>query len=132
VAFDDSTDNTNAIVNEYAGQIIELLAIPERRGKENAQKVGVARSDGDIIVFSDTFTHIKPEGLKEIVSNFADSSVGFVSSVDRVLGQDGKPCGEGFYVRYKMWLRRLESKVNSLVGLSGSFFAARKEVCLFS
>jgi hypothetical protein len=28
-----------------------------------------------------------------------------------------------------MWLRRLESKVNSLVGLSGSFFAARKDVC---
>jgi hypothetical protein len=28
-----------------------------------------------------------------------------------------------------MWLRRLESSVNSLVGMSGSFFAARKEVC---
>jgi hypothetical protein len=27
-----------------------------------------------------------------------------------------------------MWLRRLESSVNSVVGLSGSFFAARKEV----
>jgi hypothetical protein len=23
-----------------------------------------------------------------------------------VLGQDGNPCGEGFYVRYEMWLRR--------------------------
>ena len=29
-----------------------------------------------------------------------------------------------------MWLRRLESRVYSLVGLSGSFFAARKIVCL--
>jgi hypothetical protein len=28
-----------------------------------------------------------------------------------------------------MWLRDLEATVNSLVGLSGSFFAARKEVC---
>jgi hypothetical protein len=28
-----------------------------------------------------------------------------------------------------MWLRDLESQVNSLVGLSGSFFAARSEVC---
>ncbi len=63
------------------------------------------------------------------MANFADPSVGCVSSVDRVLRQDGNPCGEGFYVRYEMWLRRLESKVNSLVGLSGSFFAARKEVC---
>lgn len=33
-------------------------------------------------------------------------------------------------MKYEMWLRRLESRVNSLVGLSGSFFAARKEVCM--
>ena len=28
-----------------------------------------------------------------------------------------------------MWLRGLESRVNSIVGLSGSFFGARKEAC---
>ena len=37
--------------------------------------------------------------------------------------------GEGAYVRYEMFLRALETRVNSLVGLSGSFFAARREVC---
>jgi len=37
--------------------------------------------------------------------------------------------GEGTYVRYEMWLRSLETQVNSVVGLSGSFFAARAEVC---
>ncbi|MCI5143859.1 MAG: hypothetical protein D3909_19485 [Candidatus Electrothrix sp. ATG1] len=72
---------------------------------------------------------LEPQGLLEIVSNFADPSVGCVSSEDCLLAQDGKPSGEGLYVRYEMWLRQLESHVNSLVGLSGSFFAARKEVC---
>ncbi|MEO6666733.1 MAG: glycosyltransferase family 2 protein, partial [Nitrospiria bacterium] len=37
--------------------------------------------------------------------------------------------GEGAYVRYEMWLRDLETAVNSVVGLSGSFFAARRELC---
>jgi len=46
-----------------------------------------------------------------------------------LLGRDGNPSGEGFYVRFEMLLRRMESRVNSLVGLSGSFFAARKSVC---
>ena len=46
-----------------------------------------------------------------------------------MIGPDGKPGGEGLYVRYEMWLRTLESRVNSLVGLSGSFFAARRDVC---
>ena len=129
VASDGSTDGTNEIVQSYAGCGIELLAFKERRGKENAQKDAVLHSTGDVIVFSDVATLIDPCGLKEIIANFADSSVGCVSSSDKVIGRDGKPCGEGFYVRYEMWLRDLESKVNSLVGLSGSFFAARADVC---
>ncbi|WP_136514445.1 glycosyltransferase family 2 protein [Geomonas edaphica] len=129
VASDGSTDCTNDIVLEYADRGITLLEVKERGGKENAQKEAVAIARGDILIFSDTATIIQPESLYRITANFADPSIGCVSSVDRVVGRDGKPCGEGAYVRYEMWLRDLEGRVNSLVGLSGSFFAARKEVC---
>jgi len=129
VASDGSTDKTARIAESYASHGVELLDFRERRGKESAQKDAVLHATGDIIVFSDVATRIAPDGLREIVSNFADPTVGCVSSVDRIVGPDGKPCGEGFYVRYEMWLRHLESQANSLVGLSGSFFAARREVC---
>lgn len=129
IASDGSSDATNQIVVEYAAHGFELLAIPERRGKENAQKEAVRLARGEILIFSDVATIIEPHGLQTICANFADGSVGCVSSVDKVLGRDGKPCGEGAYVRYEMWLRSLESRVSSLVGLSGSFFAARKQVC---
>ncbi len=129
VASDGSTDTTNTIVRSFADKGVELLKVIKRGGKENAQKEAVGHATGDVIVFSDVATFLEPQSLREIVSNFADPSVGCVSSEDRLIGQDGKPSGESFYVRYEMWLRRLESRVNSLVGLSGSFFAARKEVC---
>lgn len=129
VASDGSTDQTNEIVRSYVDRGIELLEVHNRGGKENAQKEAIPYASGEIFVFSDVATILEPQGLLEIVSNFADPSVGCVSSEDRLLGQDGKPSGEGFYVRYEMWLRRLESQVNSLVGLSGSFFAARRAVC---
>jgi cellulose synthase/poly-beta-1,6-N-acetylglucosamine synthase-like glycosyltransferase len=128
VASDGSTDRTNGIVAEYEKQGVELIAITQRCGKENAQKEAVRKARGDILVFSDVATRLDPDGLLQIVSNFADPSVGCVSSEDRLVGKDGKPGGEGLYVRYEMWLRRLESRAGSLVGLSGSFFAARKEV----
>lgn len=129
VASDGSTDATDSIVKEYADQGIELLPVRERRGKENAQREAVQHARGQILVFTDVATRLKPDGLRQIVANFADPAVGCVSSVDRVLGKDGRPGGEGFYVRYEMWLRHLESRAHSLVGLSGSFFAARSEVC---
>jgi hypothetical protein len=74
-------------------------------------------------------TILKKDGITNIVRNFNDETVGCVSSVDKFIDRDGKVSGEGAYVRYEMFLRGLESKVNSLVGLSGSFFAARKTVC---
>ena len=129
IASDGSTDRTNEIVASYQNKGIELIAIAERGGKENAQKKAVDRAIGDILVFTDVGTMLDPSGVGQIVSNFAVPGVGCVSSKDRVIGKDGKTSGEGFYVRYEMWLRMLESRVNSLVGLSGSFFAARKAVC---
>jgi cellulose synthase/poly-beta-1,6-N-acetylglucosamine synthase-like glycosyltransferase len=129
VASDGSTDTTAFIVREYAERGIKLLQVGERRGKENAQREAVAIASGEILVFTDVATRLDPDGLAQIVANFADPTVGCVSSEDHVQGQDGTPAGEGMYVRYEMWLRRLESSVYSLVGLSGSFFAARKRVC---
>lgn len=129
VASDGSTDRTHAIVDGFKARGVRMLALERRQGKEHAQKQAVQIAHGELLVFSDVATHLDPQGLRRIVANFADPTVGCVSSEDRLLGQDGKPAGEGMYVRYEMWLRRLESRVNSLVGLSGSFFAARREVC---
>ncbi len=129
VASDGSSDRTNEIVRDYFSQGAVLLEMPDRRGKENAQKEAIERATGEIIVFSDVATSMEIGGLRQLVSNFADPMVGCVSSEDRLLGRDGKPSGEGLYVQYEMWLRALESRANSLVGLSGSLFAARKEVC---
>lgn len=130
IASDGSTDKTHDIVKEYADRGVELFIVGDRKGKENAQAQAVKITKGEIIVFSDTATRLDPSGIREIVSNFADSSIGCVSSEDKMISDgDSDVGGEGFYVKYEMWLRGLESRINSVVGLSGSFFAARREVC---
>jgi glycosyltransferase involved in cell wall biosynthesis len=129
VASDCSTDRTDEIVRSYDAHGVRLVRAPERKGKENAQRLAVEEAGGEVIVFSDVATVLEPGGLASIVQNFHDPTVGCVSSVDRFVDPDGTISGEGAYVRYEMALRNLETRVNSVVGLSGSFFAARKEVC---
>lgn len=129
VASDCSSDRTDEIVQSYADRGIHLVRAPERKGKENAQKHAVDASQGDILVFSDVATILKPNAITTIVSNFRTPTIGCVSSEDKFIDKDGQISGEGAYVRYEMFLRSLESKFNTLVGLSGSFFAARREVC---
>lgn len=126
-ASDASTDQTDAIVQSYPQ--FRLVRSPERRGKEFAQKCAVDQAHGEILVFSDVSTLLESHGIQKIVANFADPTVGCVSSEDRFVDQQGQISGEGAYVKYEMFLRRLESQVCSVVGLSGSFFAARREVC---
>ncbi len=132
VASDCSTDGTDAIVRSYASHGLQLVRTPHRQGKESAQKYALGYASGEIVVFSDVATSLEPLAVHRLVENFADPSVGCVSSIDRVIGTDGNTSGEGAYVRYEMFLRKLESNVNSLVGLSGSCFAARRKACDFN
>lgn len=128
VASDCSTDETETLVERYAPRV-RLVRARERRGKEAAQQLAIEHSSGDVLVFSDVATALASDAVAQIVSNFADPTVGCVSSVDRFVDAAGNVSGEGAYVRYEMFLRALESRVNTLVGLSGSFFAARRSVC---
>jgi len=129
VASDCSSDRTDDIVRSFAPGRIHLVRSPVRKGKEAAQKLAVQAAHGEILVFSDSATILPQDAIINIVRNFADPSVGCVSSIDRFVDKDGMLSGEGAYVRYEMWLRSLESRVYSLVGLSGSFFAARRKLC---
>lgn len=129
VASDCSTDGTDEIARSFGQAGVRVARLPHKGGKEAAQKFAVESAMGEILVFSDVATTLPPNGIRTIVANFADPSVGCVSSVDRFVDEDGRVSGEGAYVSYEMMLRRLESAVNSLVGLSGSFFAARRVVC---
>lgn len=129
VACDGSDDRTAEIVLSFSDRGVRLVEIPSRRGKHYAQMVARDASKGEILVFTDAAVALESDALEKIVSNFADPLVGSVSSQDRVEASGQRGIGESAYVRLEMWLRRLESSVWSLVGLSGSFFAARREVC---
>lgn len=129
IASDFSTDATEDIVESYADKGVKLVRADERKGKEYAQLCAIRASEGDILVFSDVATQIPADALRLLAARFSDPQVGALSSEDQFISNDGSVVGEGAYVKYEMWLRRLESDRAGLVGLSGSFFAARKEVC---
>ncbi len=128
VASDASDDASDDIVREFSARGVGLVRSHERRGKEHAQKLAVAAASGDILVFSDAGTSTPPDSFSMLVAVFDDPAIGAVSSEDSFLAEDGRLVGEGAYVRYEMWLRRQEARVNSLVGLSGSFSAVRRPV----
>lgn len=128
VASDGSTDGTERIVREFADRGIRWLACP-RRGKEAAQIDAVRSTRAPLLVFSDAAALLEPEALDALLEPFRDPSVLAVSGTDVLEAQD-VDTGEGLYVRFEMAVRRAESLAGSLVGLSGCFFAVRREIAL--
>lgn len=128
VASDASDDGSDEIVREFADRGVRLVRSPERRGKEHAQGLAIAAATGEIVVFTDTGTDTPPDSIRILVDSFRDPTIGAVSSEDRFISSDGRAVGEGAYIKYEMWLRKLESERRGLVGLSGSFFAVRRSL----
>lgn len=129
VVSDGSTDDTAEIVRQFAPKGVTLIVVGERRGKGHAQKVARDASRGEILAFTDVSVLLEPVSLRRMIENFADSSVGVVSSEDVLEVKTQNGIGESSYVQGEMGLRRLESQLASVVGVSGSFFGARREVC---
>ena len=128
VASDGSDDGTPDIVRSFAHRGVRLIEIPDRSGKQYAQMLARDTATGEILVFTDAGVEFERDSLQKMISNFADTSVGCVSSEDEIVRKKGW-MGEQLYVQFEMRMRRLESRIGSLVTASGSFFAARRRVC---
>lgn len=128
VVSDGSEDAPGRIVSRFNDPVLRFLELPERRGKHHAQMIARDASRGEILVFTDASVELERDALETMVANFADPAVGCVSSEDVVVSTSAGGMGERLYVQLEMWLRRLEAAAGSLVGVSGSFFAARREL----
>ena len=127
VASDASSDNTDKIVERYEhiteGKVL-LVRLPKKGGKEAAQKAAVKIAKGEILVFTDTSTSLKPYVLRQIIGNFVDERVGGVDGMSKVLGESG----ESAYLKYENKIREWEAQLGSTVSFGGCLFAARKEI----
>jgi len=130
VTSDASEDRTDEIVRGYAARGVELLRLDARGGKTAAENAAVERLRGEIIVNTDASIRILPGSIKPLVAALADPEVGVASGRDISVGADGTDAGLGEtgYVGYEMWVRALESRLGSIIGASGCFYATRREL----
>jgi cellulose synthase/poly-beta-1,6-N-acetylglucosamine synthase-like glycosyltransferase len=131
VISDASTDGTDDVVREYAGRGVELLRLEKRSGKTAAENAVAGMVSGEIVVNVDATTRILPQSLKPLIRVFQDPMVGVASGRDVSAGAanpDDLNSGETGYVGYEMWVRAQETRVGSIVGVSGCFYAIRRSL----
>jgi len=130
VVSDGSTDDPASALGGF-GAAVRVIELP-RGGKPLALNAGAAAATGEILVFADARQRFAPGALVELVTNFADASVGGVTG-ELVLDceqehatSDGVAESIGLYWTYEKWLRRNESRVWSTLGATGAIYALRR------
>jgi cellulose synthase/poly-beta-1,6-N-acetylglucosamine synthase-like glycosyltransferase len=130
VVSDASSDGTDALVIDYGDPRVRLLRMPERSGKPAGENAAGAMLRGDIVVSIDASILIPRDSLKPLIRALLDPAVGLASGRDISIGDEAREGNkaESGYVGMEMTLRSLETRVHSIVGASGCFYANRRHL----
>jgi len=130
IVSDGSTDETNDFLATWENPKQRAVILSNHSGKATALNRGVSEARGEIIVFTDARQTIASDGLKNLVADFADSSVGCVSGA-LMIGEDSATTvvnGMGLYWRLEKNIRKWEAQAGSTVGATGAIYAVRKDL----
>ena len=130
VVSDASDDGTDEIVAGYADRGVRLLRQPQRQGKAAGLNAAVRIATGEILVFSDANSLFARDAISRFVENFADSSVGYVTGCLTMKSDEPNVAGHGnsAYLKFENWLRYVETRAGSVVGVNGGVDAIRRDL----
>ena len=130
VVSDGSEDGTDQAVAALQDPRVTLLRQEPRQGKTMALNRAMQQASGDIIVFSDANSIYADDAIRQLVAPFEDPTVGYATGQLRYRdpGETAVGGGSGLYMRYENWLRTLETRVGSIIGVNGGIDAVRREL----
>ncbi len=124
---DGSTDDTVARAAALREARVEILALPERRGKAAGLNAALAHTTAGIIVFTDARQCFAPDAIARLTAHFADPQIGAVSGALEIdAARSAAGAGVDAYWRYEKSLRAAESRVDSCIGCTGAIYALRR------
>jgi len=128
VVADGCTDDTAALARSHPSSLVRVIELAENAGKAQALSLGCAAATGDVLVFADARQRWAADSLQRLLESFDRPEVGAVSGELSIEAGPGVLAGVGLYWRYEKWLRRNEGRLHSMIGVSGSVCAVRREL----
>lgn len=129
VYVDAPTDETAVIAQRYADRI-DLVIGTERAGKTYGMNLLVARSDSELLMFTDANVESEADVAIPLTAPLADPSIGcttaklvYSNSTESSTSRLGS-----LYWALEEWIKRIESDRIGLVGCDGAMFVMRRSL----
>src|SRR5699024_8637735 len=131
IASDNSTDDTNSIVNNFISnhreENIRLFEVQKRKGKTNAQNEAQKTVNSEILVMTDANSMLDRNSINELVSSFTSSDISYVSGRLAFLNKEISSISntENTYWDADTKLRKIESDIQTITAGNGALYACR-------
>lgn len=132
IGSDNSTDATNAIVQEYLEKYTNLhfVAYTERQGKPMIINNLCNESTADVFILTDANVYFEPQTIFELVKHCKDESVGLIGGLilNTNLKKHGISMQETAYLSLENSIKYQEGLLwGAMIGAFGGVFAIKKE-----
>ena len=126
---DGSDDGTPELIKKYSK--IKLMHQSSRQGKIAAVHRAMPHVNTSFVIFSDANTILNKDAVINLVRHYKDEKVGSVAGEKRIRIQSkdkASGAGEGIYWKYESYLKKLDSRLYSVVGAAGELFSVRTDL----
>lgn len=127
VASDGSDDGTQEIVRSFQEKPVRLLDLP-RQGKNTTINQAVAAAGGDILVFTDADSMLRPDALCELVAPLTDQTIGGVAGNYHYRSEEAEGLGEKSYWDFDRRIKEWQSATGSVTSATGQIYAIRRSL----
>lgn len=129
VYLDAPTDGTGEIAARYADRI-DLVLGSERAGKTYGMNLLVARSDSELLMFTDANVESDVDAAITLTRPLADPEIGCATAQLIYSNSRESPTSRlgALYWSLEEWIKRIESDRIGLVGCDGAMFVMRRDL----
>ena len=126
IVLDGPDESVARGLSEIDDPRLRVVSLPESRGKAAALNEGVAASSGEILIFTDVRQRLEPGAIARLVTILRSPDVGAASGCFQ-FERGVRKSFLDYYWRWEGRLRFREWTWDSSVGVSGGFYALKRE-----
>lgn len=132
VASDNSTDNTNSIVDRYikkqSDMDIRLYVTKEHKGKTNAQNEAQKTITTEFVVMTDANAMLDKNAIKELMASFTSNEIAYVTGCLKYINNTNNTAeSEKSYWDSDIAIRDIESRIQTITAGNGALYACRNK-----
>src|SRR5580692_4708133 len=130
VGCDGEGDLTALLARLFDDSRVKVVQLSERLGMATVLAECVSKATGEIVVFTDVYTMMRPDALRRLVRHFQQSDVGAVCGKHLPIDPTTGRSLSGLFWKFENFIEGAEARLGALSRVNSGIYAVRRNLSL--